>query len=315
MRLQLAFMITAANKGWKAAGANAVRCRRPFPVVVQTGTEDRNKFGCSWRQGGACRISLGLVRGSADPASDRSPPLTVELRSSMSGVQNITKGQEEERDSETARLSAAATVTSHQQVTFNLEPDEDTDAALKQLIADITTAVRQKLPPAEQRALLGSLRATLEGHQRGTGGGDGGGEGGGDGGAADSEYGGDGGGGVIEPHALEKVLVLASYSPAEVVHRFASIPPAELRMLAEPEKHDFVAAVGFVDVSGFTKLSEKLASEHGRAGAEMLNVYGAPPPPPPTPAPAPNRATSSQLGPALSQPSAPRRVNTINADH
>ena len=208
----------------------------------------------------------------------------------MPGVQNFTKGQEEERDSEAARLSAAATVTSHQHITFDLDPDGP--AALNQLIADITIAVRRKLPPAEQRALLDALRSTLEEHQRGTGGGNGGGEGGGDGGAAGSEHGGDGGGGAIDPHALEKSIILASYSPAEVVHRFASIPHAELRMLAEPEKHDFVAAVGFVDVSGFTKLSEKLASEHGRAGAEMLNVYGAPPPPPsphpstPTPKPA-----------------------------
>ena len=34
-----------------------------------------------------------------------------------------------------------------------------------------------------------------------------------------------------------------------------------------------MAAVGFVDVSGFTKLSEKLAAEYGRKGAELLNVY------------------------------------------
>jgi len=221
----------------------------------------------------------------------------------MPGVQNVTNGQQE-RDGETARLSAASTetarlsvastVTSHQHITF-LDPDgpiEGTDAALNQLIADITT-VRRKLSTAEQRALLAALRSTLEEHQRGTGGDNGGGEGGRDGGAADSEYGGDGGGGAIDPHALEKSIILASYSPAEVVHRFASIPHTELRMLAEPEKYDFVAAVGFVDVSGFTKLSEKLAAEHGRAGAEMLNVYGAPPPPPHPPlTPAPNPATS-----------------------
>ena len=233
----------------------------------------RQDFACSWSTG--C-----------------SPALIT--RPSMPGEPNFTKGQEQERDSEAARLSAAATVTSHQHVTFNLDPDGP--AALNQLIADITIAVRRELPPAEQRALLDALRSTLEEHQRGTGGGNGGGEGGGDGGAAGSEHGGDGGGGAIDPHALEKSIILASYSPAEVVHRFASIPHAELRMLAEPEKHDFVAAVGFVDVSGFTKLSEKLASEHGRAGAEMLNVYGAPPPPP---SPHPSTLT---LKPASSLP-------------
>ena len=39
------------------------------------------------------------------------------------------------------------------------------------------------------------------------------------------------------------------------------------------EQEEFIGAVGFVDVSGFTKLSEKLAKEHGRKGAELLNVY------------------------------------------
>lgn len=33
------------------------------------------------------------------------------------------------------------------------------------------------------------------------------------------------------------------------------------------------AAVAFVDISGFTKLSEALASQYGANGAEMLNKY------------------------------------------
>ena len=192
----------------------------------------------------------------------------------MPGAQNVAKGQgpeqgqEQERDSEAARLSAgtvtssaSSTVTSHEHVACNLDADGPTDgtleadAALNQLVADITTAVRE-LNPAQRSVLLGGLRATLEELVRQRGGGEGGGDG--------------DGAGVLESHApaKSKSIILASYSPAEVVHRFASIPRAELRMLAEPEKHDFIAAVGFVDVSGFTKLSEKLASEHGHAFGE-----------------------------------------------
>ena len=70
---------------------------------------------------------------------------------------------------------------------------------------------------------------------------------------------------------LEHSIVLASYSPAEVVYRFASMP--QPTPPTEPERADFDSAVGFVDVSGFTKLSEKLAKEHGRKGAELLNTY------------------------------------------
>ena len=194
----------------------------------------------------------------------------------MPGAQNDAKGQgpeqgqEQERDSEAARLSGCSmtTVTPSSSIDADGPTDRtlEADTALNQLIVDITTAVRE-LNPAQRSVLLGGLRATLEElvRQRGEGGSNGGGEGGGDGGGA----------GVLDSHApgMSKSIILASYSPAEVVHRFASIPRTELRMLAEPEKHDFIAAVGFVDVSGFTKLSEKLASEHGRAGAEMLNLY------------------------------------------
>ena len=49
--------------------------------------------------------------------------------------------------------------------------------------------------------------------------------------------------------------LFASYSPAEVVLRYADA--AEPRAPEAPEQQDFDAAIGFVDVSGFTALSEK----------------------------------------------------------
>lgn len=69
--------------------------------------------------------------------------------------------------------------------------------------------------------------------------------------------------------ASHVATVLASYSPADVVYRFIREPSPP----TDPIREDFVAAVGFVDVSGFTKLSEKLANEYGRQGAELLNTY------------------------------------------
>ena len=57
-----------------------------------------------------------------------------------------------------------------------------------------------------------------------------------------------------------------------------------LRYLADPTppseavREDFDAAIGFIDVSGFTALSEKLAKEAGDAGAELLNLCANPPP-------------------------------------
>ena len=61
--------------------------------------------------------------------------------------------------------------------------------------------------------------------------------------------------------------LFASYSPAEVVLRYATDP----RVPERPEHAIFDAAIGFVDVSGFTALSEKLNKDFGRAGAEKLN--------------------------------------------
>ena len=72
-----------------------------------------------------------------------------------------------------------------------------------------------------------------------------------------------------DAHVLENLRIFASYSPAEVVLRYASMenpqPPQQ------PEQQDFDAAIGFVDVSGFTALSERLQKDFGRAGAEKLN--------------------------------------------
>ena len=63
--------------------------------------------------------------------------------------------------------------------------------------------------------------------------------------------------------------IFASYSPAEVVLRYADM--ANPKPPEAPEQEDFESAVGFVDVSGFTALSEKLHKEHGKRGAELLN--------------------------------------------
>ena len=63
--------------------------------------------------------------------------------------------------------------------------------------------------------------------------------------------------------------LFASYSPAEVVLRYDA--EAAPTVPQQPEREDFDAAIGFVDVSGFTALSEKLAKDYGRKGAELLN--------------------------------------------
>lgn len=41
-----------------------------------------------------------------------------------------------------------------------------------------------------------------------------------------------------------------------------------------PEREDFEGAIGFIDVSGFTALSERLVKEHGWKGSEKLNQCG-----------------------------------------
>ena len=67
-----------------------------------------------------------------------------------------------------------------------------------------------------------------------------------------------------------KVDILASYSPRMLISRFAddSTPPSSCSEMA------VYGAVVFVDVSGFTALSEALSKEHGPIeGAELLNLY------------------------------------------
>ena len=65
--------------------------------------------------------------------------------------------------------------------------------------------------------------------------------------------------------------VYASYLPAGLVLMYASSedpqPPDE------PWREDFDGVVCFLDVSGFTALSQKLREDHGDSGAELLNTY------------------------------------------
>ena len=70
-----------------------------------------------------------------------------------------------------------------------------------------------------------------------------------------------------------QLKLFASYSPAEVVLRYANDPDPKPPM--QPEHKTFRGAIGFVDVSGFTALSEKLNNDHGRKGAELLNQCAA----------------------------------------
>lgn len=65
--------------------------------------------------------------------------------------------------------------------------------------------------------------------------------------------------------------VYAKYVPFVVRQRFASEGNHE--PLKHPEIERFQGLVAFVDISGFTKLSEKLVKEHGQEGAELLNDY------------------------------------------
>jgi class 3 adenylate cyclase len=62
---------------------------------------------------------------------------------------------------------------------------------------------------------------------------------------------------------------LLSYIPASLVQRVVADPTEP----DTPWKENFLGAVAFVDVSGFTALSEKLKSEVGRGGSELLNQY------------------------------------------
>eukprot|EP01083_Nonionella_stella_P009258 26765_1 len=61
----------------------------------------------------------------------------------------------------------------------------------------------------------------------------------------------------------------ARYIPRMVVDRFRTDPTP----LSKPEQVRFAAAVAFVDISGFTKLSESLVKKYGLSAAEMLNHH------------------------------------------
>ena len=68
----------------------------------------------------------------------------------------------------------------------------------------------------------------------------------------------------------QKVDILASYSPRMLIQRFGEDPTPP----AAASEEAFFGAVVFVDVSGFTALSEALSKEHGPIeGAELLNLY------------------------------------------
>ena len=64
---------------------------------------------------------------------------------------------------------------------------------------------------------------------------------------------------------------LASYVPAHVV--FEMLDGEVREPPSKPERQDFEGAVAFVDISGFTALSEKLKEQYGKGGSEKLNVY------------------------------------------
>jgi class 3 adenylate cyclase len=74
---------------------------------------------------------------------------------------------------------------------------------------------------------------------------------------------------MVDEDRLRDLRLYASYSPAQVVLRYSAGEDPEPP--SSPETYRFPAAIGFVDVSGFTALSEKLSKEHGRKGAELLN--------------------------------------------
>jgi class 3 adenylate cyclase len=65
-------------------------------------------------------------------------------------------------------------------------------------------------------------------------------------------------------------LKYQKYVPLAVVERFLDEKEKDLN---QREMHEHSAAVAFVDISGFTKLSETLANQYKENGAEMLNTY------------------------------------------
>ena len=60
------------------------------------------------------------------------------------------------------------------------------------------------------------------------------------------------------------------FLPVSVIDHFCAI---DAPALSEPILERFEAAVAFIDISGFTKLSETLAKQHGEHASELLNTY------------------------------------------
>ena len=74
---------------------------------------------------------------------------------------------------------------------------------------------------------------------------------------------------VLKPAGDSSASVLASYVPADAVLNAA----VAMQAPTEPKRETFDCAVAFVDISGFTALSERLKKESGKAGSELLSVY------------------------------------------
>jgi len=137
----------------------------------------------------------------------------------------------------------------------------ETEAALQGVVLELRTALAGKSGTEQAAALLEAVRATLGGVHVS---------------AAKVPS-------SVDPTKFEHSIVLASYSPAEVVHRFASMP--EPTPITAAEREDFVAAVGFVDVSGapsprraapptsppFTLASRAPAHRRARAGGPQAS--------------------------------------------
>ena len=70
---------------------------------------------------------------------------------------------------------------------------------------------------------------------------------------------------------MERHSILASYCPAQLVLESIGNPAPPARA----ERDDFDGVIAFVDVSGFTALSENLAQACAgkQQGAELLSLY------------------------------------------
>lgn len=71
----------------------------------------------------------------------------------------------------------------------------------------------------------------------------------------------------MDPESFKKKYI--RYLPFAVVERFHKGTP----IIKEREMVSYPAATAFIDISGFTKLSESLLDKFGENGAEKLNQY------------------------------------------